>query len=153
MDAFEKLLKLNLKNKQDREIVHVLLHCCSQVYTSSSSNFIISISRSSVHPSLSIYPPIFILFSPLRIPTWTYPQEKTFNEFYAHLAGRLIGYDQNYKFTIQYSYWDKFKALETLSAKNIANLARLLAHLIATGSLPISMLKVILLNRWMDGWI
>lgn len=29
-DAFEHLMKLQLKNKQDREIVHVLLHCCQQ---------------------------------------------------------------------------------------------------------------------------
>ncbi|KAL6058151.1 Nucleolar MIF4G domain-containing protein 1, variant 2 [Balamuthia mandrillaris] len=31
MDAFEKLLKLNLKSKQDREIVYVLMHCCAHV--------------------------------------------------------------------------------------------------------------------------
>lgn len=30
MDAFERLMKLKLKNKQDREIVHVLLHCSQQ---------------------------------------------------------------------------------------------------------------------------
>jgi hypothetical protein len=29
-DAFANLMKLQLKNKQDREIVHVLLHCCLQ---------------------------------------------------------------------------------------------------------------------------
>ncbi|CAH0564818.1 unnamed protein product [Brassicogethes aeneus] len=28
LDAFEKLLKLGLKNQQEREIVHVILHCC-----------------------------------------------------------------------------------------------------------------------------
>ncbi|GBM40635.1 Nucleolar MIF4G domain-containing protein 1 [Araneus ventricosus] len=30
MDAFEKLLKLNLKNQQEREIIHVILHCALQ---------------------------------------------------------------------------------------------------------------------------
>ncbi|XP_057660604.1 nucleolar MIF4G domain-containing protein 1 homolog [Diorhabda carinulata] len=30
MDAFEKLLKLGLKNTQEREIINVLLHCCLQ---------------------------------------------------------------------------------------------------------------------------
>lgn len=30
MDAFEKLLRLGLKNQQEREIIHVLLHCCLQ---------------------------------------------------------------------------------------------------------------------------
>ncbi|TPX67953.1 hypothetical protein SpCBS45565_g03507 [Spizellomyces sp. 'palustris'] len=30
VDAFERLLKLNLKDKQEREIVRVLVHCCCQ---------------------------------------------------------------------------------------------------------------------------
>jgi len=33
LDAFEKLLKLNLKGKQDRDIVVVLIHCCLQEKT------------------------------------------------------------------------------------------------------------------------
>ncbi|MEE6525197.1 hypothetical protein FKM82_025061, partial [Ascaphus truei] len=30
LDAFEKLLKLGLKDHQEREIVHVLIDCCLQ---------------------------------------------------------------------------------------------------------------------------
>ncbi|KAF7265831.1 hypothetical protein GWI33_020901 [Rhynchophorus ferrugineus] len=30
LDAFEKLLKLGLKNQQERDIIHVILHCCLQ---------------------------------------------------------------------------------------------------------------------------
>ncbi|KAI8916868.1 hypothetical protein BC831DRAFT_150045 [Entophlyctis helioformis] len=30
LDAFERLLKLNLKDKQEREIVRVIMHCCVQ---------------------------------------------------------------------------------------------------------------------------
>nr|XP_022910194.1 nucleolar MIF4G domain-containing protein 1-like [Onthophagus taurus] len=30
LEAFEKLLKLGLKNQQEREIIHVILHCCLQ---------------------------------------------------------------------------------------------------------------------------
>nr|CAD7392721.1 unnamed protein product [Timema cristinae] len=30
LDAFEKLLHLGLKNQQEREIIHVLMHCCLQ---------------------------------------------------------------------------------------------------------------------------
>lgn len=30
MDAFEKILKLGLKNQQEREIINVILHCCLQ---------------------------------------------------------------------------------------------------------------------------
>ncbi|XP_048807665.1 nucleolar MIF4G domain-containing protein 1 [Lagopus muta] len=33
MDAFEKLLKLGLKDQQEREIVHVVLYCCLQEKT------------------------------------------------------------------------------------------------------------------------
>ncbi len=35
LDAFERLLKLKLKAKQDREIVHVLVDCCLQVLLAS----------------------------------------------------------------------------------------------------------------------
>jgi hypothetical protein len=31
LDAFEKLMKLNLKSSQEREILYVLIHCCLQV--------------------------------------------------------------------------------------------------------------------------
>ena len=31
LDAFEKLQKLNFKEKQGREIIHVVLDCCLQV--------------------------------------------------------------------------------------------------------------------------
>ena len=31
VDAFEKLLRLGLKDTQEREIVHVLVDCCLQV--------------------------------------------------------------------------------------------------------------------------
>uniref|UniRef100_A0AAR5QBH3 MI domain-containing protein n=1 Tax=Dendroctonus ponderosae TaxID=77166 RepID=A0AAR5QBH3_DENPD len=33
LDAFEKLLRLGLKNQQEREIVHVIIHCCLQEKT------------------------------------------------------------------------------------------------------------------------
>lgn len=33
LDAFEKLLRLGLKNQQEREIIHVIMHCCLQEKT------------------------------------------------------------------------------------------------------------------------
>ncbi len=36
-------------------------------------------------------------------------QERVFNPFYAHLAAKLCSFDYNYKFTLQYAFWDKFK--------------------------------------------
>jgi nucleolar MIF4G domain-containing protein 1 len=40
LDAFERLLKLNLKSKQDRDIVYVLMYCCEQVLCKKSTNII-----------------------------------------------------------------------------------------------------------------
>ncbi|XP_027504224.1 nucleolar MIF4G domain-containing protein 1 [Corapipo altera] len=99
MDAFEKLLKLGLKDQQEREIVHVVLYCCLQ--------------------------------------------EKTFNPFYAFLANKFCGYERRFQVTFQFSIWDKIRDLENLSAAAISNLVSLLAHLIRTKSLPLSVLKVI----------
>ncbi|TRZ20267.1 hypothetical protein HGM15179_006852 [Zosterops borbonicus] len=99
MDAFEKLLKLGLKDQQEREIVHVILYCCLQ--------------------------------------------EKTFNPFYAFLASKFCGYERRFQMTFQFSIWDKIRDLENQSAAAISNLVSLLAHLIRTKSLPLSVLKVI----------
>ncbi|XP_054048614.1 nucleolar MIF4G domain-containing protein 1 isoform X1 [Rissa tridactyla] len=99
LDAFEKLLGLGLKDKQEREIVHVILYCCLQ--------------------------------------------EKTYNPFYAFLAGKFCECDRRFQVTFQFSIWDKIKDLENLSAAAVSNLVSLLAHLLRTKSLPLSVLKVI----------
>ncbi|XP_053323689.1 nucleolar MIF4G domain-containing protein 1 [Spea bombifrons] len=99
LDAFEKLLKLGLKDHQEREIVHVLIDCCLQ--------------------------------------------EKVFNPFYAFLSSKFCEYDRRFQMTFQFSMWDKFKDLESLSATTFANLVNLLSHLIKSKSLPLSVFKVI----------
>ncbi|XP_036086488.1 nucleolar MIF4G domain-containing protein 1 isoform X3 [Rousettus aegyptiacus] len=99
LDAFEKLLKLGLKDQQEREIVHVLVDCCLQ--------------------------------------------EKTYNPFYAFLAGRLCDSDRRLQMTFQFSIWDKFRDLENLPATNVSNLVHLVGHLLRTKSLPLSILKVV----------
>ncbi|XP_064301094.1 nucleolar MIF4G domain-containing protein 1 [Phalacrocorax carbo] len=99
LDAFEKLLKLGLKDQQEREIVHVILYCCLQ--------------------------------------------EKTYNPFYAFLANKFCEYERRFQMTFQFSIWDKIRDLENLSATAISNLVSLLAHLLRTKSLPLSVLKVI----------
>ncbi|XP_045054659.2 nucleolar MIF4G domain-containing protein 1 isoform X2 [Desmodus rotundus] len=97
LDAFEKLLKLGLKDQQEREVVHVLMDCCLQ--------------------------------------------EKTYNPFYAFLASKLCGYERRFQVTFQFSIWDKFRDLENLPATNFSNLVHLVAHLLKTKSLPLSILK------------
>eukprot|EP01104_Vermistella_antarctica_P016818 TRINITY_DN581_c0_g1_i2.p1 TRINITY_DN581_c0_g1~~TRINITY_DN581_c0_g1_i2.p1 ORF type:complete len:862 (-),score=229.15 TRINITY_DN581_c0_g1_i2:42-2600(-) len=99
LDAFEKIHKLNLQGKQDREVVHVLLHCCSK--------------------------------------------EKSFNRFYLLLATHLCGINHNFKFTFQYSLWDRLQNLNDFSASAIANVARLYAGLVSRGSLSLACLKVV----------
>ncbi|XP_009943488.2 nucleolar MIF4G domain-containing protein 1 [Opisthocomus hoazin] len=99
LDAYEKLLKLGLKDQQEREIVHVMLYCCLQ--------------------------------------------EKTYNPFYAFLANKFCEYERRFQVTFQFSIWDKIRDLENLSATAISNLVSLLAHLLRTKSLPLSVLKVI----------
>ncbi|XP_074013552.1 nucleolar MIF4G domain-containing protein 1 [Numenius arquata] len=99
LDAFEKLLKLGLKDKQEREIVHIIIYCCLQ--------------------------------------------EKTYNPFYAFLADKFCQCERRFQVTFQFSLWDKIKDLENLSAAAVSNLVSLLAHLLRTKSLPLSVLKVI----------
>ncbi|KAM9307913.1 nucleolar MIF4G domain-containing protein 1 [Gastrophryne carolinensis] len=99
LDAFEKLLKLGLKDHQEREIVHVLMDCCLQ--------------------------------------------EKLYNPFYAFLASKFCEYDRRFQMTFQFSMWDKFRDLGSLSATTLSNLIQLLSHLIKKKSLALSVFKVI----------
>ncbi|XP_074841168.1 nucleolar MIF4G domain-containing protein 1 [Carettochelys insculpta] len=99
LDAFEKLLKLGLKDQQEREIVHVLIDCCLQ--------------------------------------------EKTYNPFYAYLANKFCEYHRRFQMTFQFSIWDKIRDLGNLSAITFSNLVSLLAHLLKTKSLSLSVFKVV----------
>uniref|UniRef100_A0A673TMJ4 Nucleolar MIF4G domain-containing protein 1 n=1 Tax=Suricata suricatta TaxID=37032 RepID=A0A673TMJ4_SURSU len=99
LDAFEKLVKLGLRDQQEREIVHVLVDCCLQ--------------------------------------------EKSFNPFYAFLASRFCEHQRKFQMTFQFSIWDKFRDLENLPASNFSNLVHLVAHLLKTKSLTLSILKVV----------
>ncbi|XP_077124713.1 nucleolar MIF4G domain-containing protein 1 [Ranitomeya variabilis] len=98
LDAFEKLLKLGLKDHQEREIVHVLIDCCLQ--------------------------------------------EKTYNPFYAFLSSKFCEYDRRFQMTFQFSMWDKFRDLGSLSATTFSNLTNFVSHLIKSKSLPLSIFKV-----------
>ncbi|XP_066544160.1 nucleolar MIF4G domain-containing protein 1 [Amia ocellicauda] len=99
LDAFEKLLRLGLKDQQEREIVRVLMDCCLQ--------------------------------------------EKTFNTFYAVLGEKFCSYDRRFQMTFQFSMWDKFRDLPSLSKSTVANLVPLLVHLLKKKALSLSVLKAI----------
>lgn len=49
--------------------------------------------------------------------------------------------------TIKYSIWDKLKALKDHSATQISHLAKLLSHLFVEKGLPISTLKVFVIEN------
>ncbi|KAM3929089.1 nucleolar MIF4G domain-containing protein 1 [Leptodactylus fuscus] len=99
LDAFEKLVRLGLKDQQEREIVHVLIDCCLQ--------------------------------------------EKTYNPFYSFLSSKFCEYDRRFQMTFQFSMWDKFRDLASLSATTFSNLTLFLSHLLKSKSLPLSIFKVI----------
>lgn len=72
--------------------------------------------------------------------------EKTYNPFYALLAQRLIKYDpQNYRYTFKYALWDYIKGtgLDKLEIKQIVNISKLTAFLIAESDIPFHFIKVI----------
>lgn len=52
-----------------------------------------------------------------------------------------------HQMTFQFSIWDKFRDLENLPATNFSNLVHLVAHLLKTKSLPLSILKVCILDE------
>eukprot|EP00897_Mesotaenium_endlicherianum_P004873 jgi/Mesen1/4413/ME000225S03400 len=102
LDAFEKLLRLRLPGKQEREIERVVVDCCLQ--------------------------------------------ERTFNRFYALLAARLATHHRHHKFTLQYCIWDHFKELPAMELRRSVNLGRMVAHIIGSFALPLSVLKAVEFN-------
>lgn len=70
--------------------------------------------------------------------------EKAFNKFYALLAGRICEYQPQCKFSLQLAFWDMFKQFDNVKMRKVANLAKLLYHLVAEhGALKLGMLKVL----------
>lgn len=70
-------------------------------------------------------------------------QEKNYNPYYAHVADQLCVSNRRHQMSLQCALWDRFRALEKLSASQVSLLAKFLAQLLLAGSLPISVLKVV----------
>jgi nucleolar MIF4G domain-containing protein 1 len=106
-DAFERLSRLDLKGKQDREIIRVIATICGL--------------------------------------------EKTYNEFYGELLAIFCGQNRQNRTTLQYVFWDFFKALtnggsseaEKHLDRKAINMARLLAKMVTHFHLSLSVLKVL----------
>lgn len=105
-DVFERLARLELKGKQDREILRVLTECCGA--------------------------------------------EKAYNSFYEEVAIALCTAGRQNKTTLQFCYWDLFKAITddaaTVSDRKVVNLARMLVGLVCGFHLSLSVLKPIELS-------
>lgn len=70
-------------------------------------------------------------------------QEGIFNRYYALLASRLCESHREIRFGMTFAFWDVFKQLPELTLHRAANTAKLLAQLLAAGSVPVTCLKVV----------
>ncbi|XP_020612476.1 nucleolar MIF4G domain-containing protein 1-like isoform X2 [Orbicella faveolata] len=116
VDAFEKLLRQNLREVQTREVIHVLVDCCVQKLIESKSY-----RQGRVQLSGN--------------------KERAYNPYYAYLGQKFCEYNRSYQVTFQYSFWDKFKVVGNLAPHSVVNLSLLIAHLIATRALSLAILK------------
>jgi nucleolar MIF4G domain-containing protein 1 len=69
--------------------------------------------------------------------------EKTYNPYYSFLMQKFCEYDRRFKMTLQFHTWDKLKLVTTMTKQQITNFASLYVHLISTGAMSLSVLKVI----------
>ena len=70
-------------------------------------------------------------------------EQKSFNPFYYHIINKFCHYDKQFIMTIQCSFWDRFKTLDSLSNQQISNIANLLSRLLLSEAVPLSCLKTI----------
>ncbi|KAL8560242.1 hypothetical protein ACOMHN_005975 [Nucella lapillus] len=70
-------------------------------------------------------------------------QEATYNPFYSFFLQKLAAHERKFMIAIQFHMWDMFKTMEDLNSCSRNNLAAMLAHLLATKSLSLSVLKVL----------
>lgn len=70
-------------------------------------------------------------------------QEGIFNRYYALLGHRLCETYREFRFALQFAFWDAFKTLPELSLHRAANTAKLLAQLVQRDAVPLTCLKVV----------
>ncbi|XP_039255493.2 nucleolar MIF4G domain-containing protein 1-like [Styela clava] len=70
-------------------------------------------------------------------------QEKLFNPYYLHLLDRFCQNDRQFGISLQCTFWDKFKAIDSLKQSQMNNIVELLSRLIIMETLSLSCLKAI----------
>lgn len=73
--------------------------------------------------------------------------EAEYNPYYGVIAQKFCDHNRKFLLAIQFNIWDKIKDINSLSLKQVSNLARILIFLIENGQLPMSVLKVIEFNQ------
>lgn len=137
LDAFEKLHRLGLKDRQEEEIIHVLLHCCLQenkfnLYYAVLAEKLCEYNRKyQVRRSASYV---------IRSLVYTYVRTYVRTRALRHKLFPI------FQLTIQYNLWDKLKTLESLKTKQLSNLARFFTHLFVQKCLAFSILKVSIIS-------
>lgn len=91
IDAFEKLIRLNLKDVQTREVIHVLIDCCIQVHEEIII-MMISVVLTLV-PWLLIHNDVLYSF----LSTLDVLQEKMYNPYYAFLGQKFCENSRSYQ--------------------------------------------------------
>ena len=70
-------------------------------------------------------------------------QEGVFNRYYSLLATRLAETYREFRFALQFAFWDAFKQMADLTIHRAANTAKLLSQLILADAVPLACLKVV----------
>eukprot|EP00882_Tetradesmus_deserticola_P005559 GHRQ01005853.1.p1 GENE.GHRQ01005853.1~~GHRQ01005853.1.p1 ORF type:complete len:459 (+),score=245.23 GHRQ01005853.1:253-1629(+) len=70
-------------------------------------------------------------------------QESRYNPYYGHLAARLAAVSKSHKVTLQYCIWDQWKEVAGCAPRRLLCLAGLVAHLLGSFVLPLSVVKPI----------
>nr|CAD7425794.1 unnamed protein product [Timema monikensis] len=152
LDAFEKLLHLGLKNQQEREIIHVLMHCCLQEKQFNPYYGVLAQKLCDYDRKFQVGP----FFGVLAQKWCDYDRKFQVDPYYGVLTKNYVIMKGNYRafltrsviflhvqMTLQFSLWDRLKELSTMKLQQTSNLAKLLTHLLLEKGLPISVLKVV----------
>lgn len=73
--------------------------------------------------------------------------EKDYNPYYGVLAQKFCEHNRKFLLALQFTFWDKFKDVDSMPPKQITNLAKLIGFLVENGTLPLSVLKAIEFNQ------
>ncbi|KAF7135056.1 hypothetical protein RHSIM_Rhsim08G0079300 [Rhododendron simsii] len=134
IDAFEKLLRLNLQGKQDREIMRVLVECClqEQVYNKYYSVLATRLCSHDNNHKATLKVLLFLNLDLFR----SCGKE-------GHLYWTLVLPVISCSFPTMYCLWDHFKELESMELKRSMRLSKFAADMFVSFTLSLAVLKAV----------